>query len=80
MKSFRSKKKSTLPSVQHVERYLIGEAWMKCCSMPIISSAQTFSIPAGKSWIREPPPPNASPQHVQCRMAYAWPFFTSSSS
>jgi hypothetical protein len=33
-----------------------------------------------KSWIRALPAPNAWPQHVQCRMAYAWPFFTSSNS
>jgi len=41
----------------HAAKSLIGEAWTKCCStMPTISTARTFSISAGKSWIRTLPP------------------------
>jgi hypothetical protein len=48
-----------LRCAQSVARYLIGEAWMKCCSTPIISTDLTFSTPAGKSWIRTLPLPTA---------------------
>jgi hypothetical protein len=52
-KSCRPKKGSTSQNAQNVGKSLIGEAWMKCCSItPTTSIAQIYSILALKRSIK----------------------------